>query len=203
MTGNTWPTGRRGHPSRRARGPHGIVLATVGGSWHYGTGLAKVTVAEDSTAEGRLIGRSSFMQARSQAEVPIAGDLSARTAYADSERETQVSPLLLEEWMPAFLAQLAAPGAHFTRATSQTGNRLLYVFDPDRESFAAFTEKGETWTVRQGGPLRLWDTIEQALAAWQDAGSPDITAVRLHITQETHTYWTEWHPTLRWQHHLL
>src|SRR6059036_2986121 len=34
--------------------PGGIVLATVGGAWHYGTGLAKVTVAEDGTAEGRI-----------------------------------------------------------------------------------------------------------------------------------------------------
>lgn len=182
--------------------PGGIVLATVGGSWHYGTGLAKVTVAGDGTAEGRIIGRSSFMQARSQAEVPIAGDLSARTAYADSEREAKVPPLLIEEWMPAFLAQLAAPGARFIRATSLEGNRLLYLFDPDRESFASFTEHEGTWTVRQGGPTALWDTIEQTLTAWQDADSPDITAVQLHITQETHTYWIDGHSALRWQHHI-
>ncbi|MFF2957368.1 ATP-grasp peptide maturase system methyltransferase [Streptomyces sp. NPDC057963] len=183
--------------------PGGIILATVGGNWHYGTGLAKVTVAEGGTAEGEIVGRSSFMQARSQAEVPIAGDLSARTAYADSERESKLSPLLLEEWMPAFLAQLAAPGAHFTRATSPEGNWLLHLFDPGRESFASFTENGGSWTVRQGGPLPLWDTIEQALTAWQDAGSPDISAVRLRITRETHTYWIEGHPALRWRHHLL
>ncbi|MFF8566952.1 ATP-grasp peptide maturase system methyltransferase [Streptomyces albidoflavus] len=182
--------------------PGGIVLATVGGSWHYGTGLAKVTVADDGTAEGTIIGRSSFMQARSQAEVPIAGDLSARTAYADSERETKLSPLLLEEWMPAFLAQLAAPGARFTRATSLEGDRLLHLFDPDRESFASFTENGGTWTVRQGGPVALWDTIEQALTAWQDAGRPDITEVRLRVTKEVHTYWIDGHPALSWQHDL-
>ncbi|NDK26920.1 methyltransferase [Streptomyces sp. TR1341] len=183
--------------------PSGIILATVGGTWHYGTGLAKVTVAEDGTAEGRIAGRSSFMQARSQAEVPIAGDLSARTAYADSEREAKLSPLLLEDWMPAFLAQLAAPGAHFIRASSSQGDRLRYVFDPDRESFASFTEEAGAWTVRQGGPLPLWDTIERTLIAWQDAGAPDITAVRLHITQQAHTYWFEGHPELRWQHHVL
>lgn len=183
--------------------PGGVVLATVGGSWHYGTGLAKVTVAEDGTARGRIIGRSSFMQVRSQAEVPIAGDLSARTAYADSERQSVLSPLLLEEWVPAFLAQLAAPGARFTRATSPDGKRLLHLFDPDRESFASFTGNDSTWTVRQGGPLPLWDTIEQDLVAWLDAGSPDIATVQLHITQEAHTYWIEGHPALRWQHRLV
>ncbi|MFJ5779759.1 ATP-grasp peptide maturase system methyltransferase [Streptomyces sp. NPDC093094] len=182
--------------------PGGIILATVGGTWHYGTGLAKVTVAHGGTAEGRILGPSSFMQARSQAEKPITGDLAARTAYADSERRTALSPLLLEDWMPAFLAQLAAPGARFTRATPQEGNRLLYLFDPDRESFAAFTQDKDTWTVRQGGPLALWDTIEQTLTAWQDAGRPDITTMRLHITREIHTYWIDGHPALRWRQHL-
>ncbi|MFB8415890.1 ATP-grasp peptide maturase system methyltransferase [Streptomyces albidoflavus] len=182
--------------------PGGIVLTTVGGSWQYGTGLAKVTVADDGTAEGRIIGRSSFMQARSQAEVPIGGDLSARSAYADSERETKASPLLLEDWMPAFLAQLAAPGARFTRATSLEGNRLLHLFDPDRESFASFTENYGTWTVRQGGPVALWDAIEPALTAWQAADRPDITEVRLRVTKEAHTYWIDGHPALRWQHRI-
>lgn len=182
--------------------PGGVVLATIGGTWLYGTGLAKVTVAEDGSAEGGIIGRSSFMQARSQAETPVDGDLSARTAYADGEREAEVCPLLLQEWMPAFLAQLATPGARFTRATSSTGERLLYLFDPDRESFASFTERGGSWRVRQGGPAALWDVIEQALAAWQDAGRPDITAVRLRVTPESHTYWIDGHPALRWRHEV-
>ncbi|MFD3558793.1 ATP-grasp peptide maturase system methyltransferase [Streptomyces sp. NPDC058686] len=182
--------------------PGGIVLATVGGSWHYGTGLAKVIVGEDGTAEGRIIGRSSFMQARSQVALPVSGDLSARTAYADSERQAKVSPTLLEEWMPAFLAQLAAPGAQFVRAATLEGAQLLYVFDPELESFAEFTNDGDSRTVRQGGPVALWDDIEKALTAWQAAGSPDITAVRLRITESTHTYWIEENPSLRWQHQL-
>ncbi|MBL1099537.1 ATP-grasp peptide maturase system methyltransferase [Streptomyces coffeae] len=182
--------------------PGGIILATVGGAWSYGTGLAKVTVGEDGTAEGRIIGRSSFMQARSQATAPVSGDLSARTAYADSERETKVSPSMLEEWMPAFLAQLTAPGAQFVRAATSDGARLLYVFDPERESFAEFTSDSEDRTVRQGGPVALWDDIERALTAWQNAGCPDITTVWLHITAEAHTYWIGDNPALRWQHPL-
>ncbi|WP_436842100.1 hypothetical protein [Streptomyces virginiae] len=121
------------------------------------------------------------MQARWQAAVPVAGDLSARTAYADSERQTKVSPLMLDEWMPAFLAQLAAPGAQLVRAATSEGAQLLYLFDPERESFAEFTADGDGWQVRQGGPVALWDDVEQALTAWQGAGSPDITAVRLNI----------------------
>jgi methyltransferase of ATP-grasp peptide maturase system len=186
---------------RRTR-PGGVVLATAGGSWQYGTGLAKVTVGEDGTAEGRIIGRSSFMRARSQAALPVSGDLSARTAYADSERQTRVPPAELNEWMPAFLARLTAPGAQFVQATTPEGTQLRYVFDSERESFAQFTAQGDGWTVRQGGPVALWDTIEQALIAWRNAGSPDISAVRPHITDSSRTYWIEDSPSLRWEHRL-
>ncbi|MFD9209706.1 ATP-grasp peptide maturase system methyltransferase [Streptomyces sioyaensis] len=182
--------------------PGGIVLATVGGAWGHGTGLARVVVGEDGTAEGRITGRSSFMQARAQAAPPVCGDLSARTAYADSERQAEVPPTLLEEWMPAFLAQLAAPGAQFVRAATREGAQLRYLFDPERESFAEFTAAGDAWTVRQGGPVALWDAIERDLTAWRDAGSPGISAVRLHLTDRSHTYWIEDNPLLIWQHHV-
>ncbi|MGC0332327.1 methyltransferase of ATP-grasp peptide maturase system [Streptomyces sp. SAI-170] len=176
----------------------GIVLGTVG-SWPWGTGLAKLTVGDDGTAEGRIVGRSSFMQARAQAVAPLAGDLSARSAYADSERRVLVSPLVLEEWMPAFLAQLAAPGAQFVRATGGDGSPLRYLFDPERESFAEFLVDGESWTVRQGGPVALWDDVERSLVAWQDAGAPEIDCVRLRVTPASHQYWIDQAPSLRWE----
>lgn len=181
--------------------PGGIVLATVG-SWPYGTGLAKVAVNDDGSAEGQIIGRSSFMHARAQAPSHLTGDLSARTAYADTERLARIPPLLLDEWMPAFMAQLATPGAQFVRATTGDGTENRYLFDAERESFAAFTEDTEGWTVRQGGPIALWDVIEETLTAWQDAGSPDIASVRLHITKKAHTYWIGDQQALRWEHRL-
>ncbi|GGL71587.1 hypothetical protein GCM10010129_14030 [Streptomyces fumigatiscleroticus] len=181
--------------------PGGIILATLG-SWPWGTGLAKVTVQEDGTAEGRIIGRSSFMQARSQATAPLAGDLSARTAYADTERPAKVPPTLLDEWTPSFLAQLSAPGAQLVRATADDGTKLLHLFDPERESFAAFTEDTAGWTVRQGGPVALWDGIERSLMAWQGAGQPDIGTVRLRITERSHVYWIGKEPVLRWEHRV-
>ncbi len=181
--------------------PGGIVLSTVG-SWPWGTGLAKVTVGDDGIAEGAITGRSSFMQARAQAVTPLAGDLSARTAYADSKRSALVSPLLLEEWMPAFLAQLAAPGAQFVRAVHSDGAQLRYLFDPERESFAEFIADGESWTVRQGGPVALWDDVERSLVAWQDAGAPGIDSVRLRVTEGSHLYWIGKSPSLRWEHRL-
>ncbi|MFE4537706.1 ATP-grasp peptide maturase system methyltransferase [Streptomyces scopuliridis] len=181
--------------------PGGVVLSTIG-SWPWGTGLAKVTVGDNGAAEGAITGRSAFMQARSQTVTPLAGDLSARTAHADSKRPALVSPLVLEEWMPAFLAQLAAPGAQFVRAARGDGSLLRYLFDPERESFAEFISDGEGWIVRQGGPVALWDDIERSLVAWQDAGAPDIDAVRLRVTDQSHVYWIDDCPSLRLEHRL-
>ncbi|MDT0343088.1 ATP-grasp peptide maturase system methyltransferase [Streptomyces litchfieldiae] len=189
------------HTWVRQTKPGGVILTTLG-SWPYGTGLAKVTVGNDGTAEGGIIGRSSFMQARAQAIVPVTGDLSARTAYMDSARGSTVSPLALEQWMPAFLAQLAAPGTQFVRATRSDGTPLLYLFDPEHESFAEFIAAKGDWTVRQGGPVAIWDAIERALVAWEGAGSPDITAVRLRVTNTHHSYWIGDDPALRWEHRL-
>ncbi|GHG33225.1 ATP-grasp peptide maturase system methyltransferase [Streptomyces hydrogenans] len=181
--------------------PGGVVLGTVG-SWPWGTGLARLAVGDDGTAEGPIVGRSSFMQARAQAVAPVAGDLSARTAYADSERPALMSPTVLEEWMPAFLAQLAAPGAQFVRAMDGDGSPMLYLFDPDKESFAEFLADGESWTVRQGGPVALWDDVERSLVAWQDAGAPGIDSVRLRVTPASHRYWIDQVPSLRWEHRI-
>ncbi|MEV5349742.1 ATP-grasp peptide maturase system methyltransferase [Streptomyces achromogenes] len=181
--------------------PGGTVLATVG-SWTYGTGLAKVTVQDDGTAEGRIIGRSSFMPARSQAATPLAGDLSARAAYADTERHTPIAPQLLHQWTPAFLAQLATPGAQLVTAVADGGEQTVYLFDAERESFAQLNDNGHGWTVRQGGPLALWDAIEDALIAWQEAGRPDLSAVRLQITLQAHAYRIGEKPALRWEHRV-
>lgn len=181
--------------------PGGVVLATVG-AWSWGTGLAKVVVQDDSTAEGRITGRASFMQARAEATSPLTGDLNARAYYADSERESVYSPDLLREWMPAFLAQLAVPDTQVIRATDSKG-LAIHLFDVRGESFAELRQNGDrTWTVRQGGPRRIWDRIEDTLAGWYAIGSPDITMVRLRITHERHEYWIEGDNRLRWEHGL-
>ncbi|MFB7931605.1 ATP-grasp peptide maturase system methyltransferase [Streptomyces sp. NPDC056039] len=182
--------------------PGGIILATIGpGAWSYGTGLAKLTVGKNGTAEGRIIGRSSFMPARAEAAVPLSGDLAARAAYANTERKTDLSPAVLDQWMPAFLAQLAAPGAQLVRAVSSDGRETTYLFDTTRESFASLTQNGEEWTVRQGGPLGIWDAVERAVTAWREAGEPDISAVRLDVTPHAHSYWMRDKST-RWEHRV-
>jgi hypothetical protein len=56
-------------------------------------------------------------------------------------------------------------GDRLVRATTNEGARLLYLFDPERELFAEFMVDGPEGRVRQGGPISLWDRIEEALIA--------------------------------------
>ncbi|MFG2297640.1 hypothetical protein [Streptomyces sp. NPDC048603] len=163
-------------------------------------GLAKVTVREDGTADGQFIAHASFMQARSQAVTPIAGDLSSRVAYSDSEWQALVTPADLDEPMPAFLIQLAAPAAQVLRVRAGDGTPRVHLFDPHRESFAELVQDGAAWTVRQGGPVRPWDDVEQVLLRWDGFGRPDVTAVQLRVTERSHTYWIADSPDLHWCH---
>lgn len=181
--------------------PGGIILATVG-TWAYGTGLAKLTVTAEGTARGRLIRRTSFMPARAQADTFIDGDMALRMAYPDTERTAHLDPGMLGEWMPAFLAQLAAPGTQLIRSTNDDGEPEVYLFDIERESFASLTSTASGWKVRQGGPAAVWDAIEDAVVRWQEAGNPDIDDIELAVTQEGHTFQFSSDPSLRWVHRV-
>ncbi|MFC8790424.1 hypothetical protein [Streptomyces cinereoruber] len=79
---------------------------------------------------------------------------------------------------------------------------MRYLFDPEKESFAEFFADGESWTVRQGGPVALWGDVERSLAAWRDAGAPEIDSVRLRVTPASHLYRIDQVPSLRWEHRI-
>jgi methyltransferase of ATP-grasp peptide maturase system len=183
--------------------PGGRILTTLG-SWPNGAGLALLTVGEDGAAEGRMVGHSSFMHARSHVPAAVVGDLAARLAYPDTRREAEVHPaLLLGSDMPALLAQLAAPGSQIVQLAGREKEGYgLVLIDAVRESFAQFSPVGGRWAVAQGGPLALWDRVEEGVQAWQQAGRPKVESVRVRVTRESHKYWIEGHEALSWEDRL-
>lgn len=163
----------------------GIILATVGG-WLGSSELARLTVGEDGTARGPLLGgQVSFMLARPQLPPPL-GMLPDLTA--GDERETAVGADLLTDWTARLVVQAAAPRAQ--RLTLNQNGELEHVLiDVTRGSWAALTHHEGRWTVRQGGPDRLWDAVEETVGRWQADGSPgaehfevEVTASRTRIT---------------------
>lgn len=154
----------------------GTIAVTLGG-WMHAYGLVTLTVAEDGSAVGRFTGETvSYMLARPHQPPPRRGYY----RHAGQARRTTVDPGLLQDWTGLFVAQLAAPSAELLRA----GERVI-LLDVATGS-QAWTEaaRGSSWSVHQHGPLRLWDQVEEALATWQDAGSPDQSAFGVTISPD-------------------
>ncbi|WP_256104228.1 ATP-grasp peptide maturase system methyltransferase [Streptomyces sp. ODS05-4] len=150
----------------------GTITTTLSG-WMLASGLARLTVHEDGSATGRfLTDRISFMLARPHERPP-------RPVFHQHPGRTRAAlldPALLEDWTGQFLAQLAAPSAELM--TTGTGVILVDVATGSQ----AWTEPAAGgWTVHQHGPLRLWDQVEDALGAWQEAGSPTHSDLGLAV----------------------
>ncbi|MFJ8105556.1 ATP-grasp peptide maturase system methyltransferase [Streptomyces sp. NPDC096132] len=141
----------------------GTITTTISG-WMLASGLIRLTVHGDGTATGRFTGdRIGYMLARPHERPP-------RPTYFQRQgqtRPTRLDPGVLDDWTGQFVAQLAAPSAELMTTTE--GVILVDVATGSQ----AWTEPADGgWQVHQHGPLRLWNAVEEALTAWQDAGSP-------------------------------
>ncbi|MFJ6566766.1 ATP-grasp peptide maturase system methyltransferase [Streptomyces sp. NPDC091292] len=158
----------------------GSITTTISG-WMLAAGLIHLVLDDEGTAHGRFNGDTiSYMLARPHERPP-----SPRVFLLDGDtRSTRQAPGLLKEWAGAFVAQLAAPSAEFM--TIESGIVLRDVATGSQ----VWTESdGEGATVHQHGPLRLWDQVEDALAAWQKAGAPDLTEFGMTATPYEQTVW--------------
>ncbi|MFD8967070.1 ATP-grasp peptide maturase system methyltransferase [Streptomyces sp. NPDC059568] len=169
--------------------PGGTILTTLSG-WLYGSGLVRLTVGDNGTAEGRFLpGTVSFMIARPQA-APALTSVSELLEQAAHERPARFGPEVLSDWTPQFLAQLAAPGAQYLGMSRDGGPMLDHLVDLAGPSFATLLTDGEgAFAVRQGGTVRLWDAVEDAVETWRRAGSPPQTAFGLTVAPGRQRVW--------------
>ena len=174
--------------------PGGIILCTISG-WLYGSGLARLEMARADTAEGRFLPQHvSFMIARPHAPHDISTDAILALVRRDGEeRKTRLTPAVLDDWTSRFVAQLAAPSARLVRMSVDDGPMATHLIDDERQASATFvptSEEGE-FIVRQAGPARLWDDIEESVAAWRRAGAPGMDMFNIRATPTVQTVWLE------------
>ncbi|MFJ3906151.1 ATP-grasp peptide maturase system methyltransferase [Streptomyces sp. NPDC090025] len=163
--------------------PGGQILATVCG-WMYSSELTRLTV-DDGVAHGRLLGgQISFMLARPHLPPPLGmvPDLDD-----GEEREAVIGADALDDWTTRFVAQIAAPRTQRIQIPGDGGETQHVFLDVDAGSWAAVHRHGDHWTVRQGGPDRLWNQIEDHLARWHKDGSPDLDRFRITVTPDEQT----------------
>ncbi|MEW2302856.1 ATP-grasp peptide maturase system methyltransferase [Streptomyces sp. NPDC006655] len=153
--------------------PGGKILLTLSG-WLYGYARVLLTVAEDGTAEGPLLpGTVSFMSVRAQA-APAFGNPAhwaaglperGRPARYGPERISAADP---EAFHLRFLAQCAVPDAQMT-----TVGGVVHLVDVVHGAAASLTPCDDGgWEVREAGPVRLWERVEEVVAAFDSAGRP-------------------------------
>ena len=163
--------------------PGGLLLTTIGG-WLGASELARLTVHDDGTASGPLLGgQVSFMLARPQLPPPLGllPDLGA-----GKERAAVVGAGALDDWTARFVVQAAVPDTQ--RLTLVRDGRQEHVLvDVESGSWAALYEENGRWTVRQDGSVALWDVAEEQLGRWRAAGTPALEEFTVTVTPDGQT----------------
>ena len=160
--------------------PGGKILLTLSG-WLYGYARVLLTVADDGTAEGRLVGGTvSFMSARTHA-APVFGNPAHWAAVvSDKQRAASHSPERItaateKAFHLRFLAQSAVPDAQMT-----TVGDVVHLIDVVTGSVATLTPGDGGWAVREAGPVKLWERIERVFDAYDAADGPGPETFTLH-----------------------
>jgi protein-L-isoaspartate O-methyltransferase len=168
--------------------PGGRVVAPLTNTYRP-PGVVVLDVAADGTATGRLAGDSVFMGMRAdRTPRPTSAGLGGTS---DSSGTTELHPWRWagERAAAVAIGQRLAPGLHlmYEAKTATTGTQ--WVFDPSNGSWASvdIDEQSPPYKVEQAGPRRPFDEVTAGYQWWLDAGSPQLDAWRITVTEHGQT----------------
>lgn len=157
--------------------------------------MALLTVSGDS-AEGRFLPDfGGFMPVRERLRQDA-----AQAAFRDviDERGDERTTMLAHEVVTdvaepfEFFAALFTCGYDTMTFTPNAGGPTeTWIADSDGSWVCHTTDTDGTYRVRQGGPQRLWDHIEDLHQQWHDLGRPERQNFGLTATPHSQTIWLD------------
>lgn len=117
-----------------------------------------------------------------------------------AERRTTIGGDIAHDWTARFVIDNTMDGLSLLTGVSLNGEPPGdYFLHPESESFAVLSGNAdEGFTVRQGGPVQIWDSIESAIGDWREQGSPQVTDFRVRVTLEAQEIYPESTPNVSW-----
>jgi methyltransferase of ATP-grasp peptide maturase system len=177
----------------------GVILTDLKISRSAGS-LVRLIKLGDDRAEGQFEPQfASFTNWRPSPHYPDPTFSVDRTVSDSDDTRTALSATPWAAKISWFLAavDLGNDLRYGYTAPSEPGKQptSTWIASPDGSwaEVALGHDDAGTRAVRQGGPRRLWDLVEDANALWHDLGNPEWSRFGLTVTADRHTLWLD-HP---------
>lgn len=148
--------------------PGGRLVTTIAGT--------TAILTADKLDDGRAFGRierdwAGFMPARHDDHAPPAGP--ARADISDAGEAPGRYPIVVVEdaWELATMLAIEHPGISTGHTRNPDGTLKVWLAHPDGSAAAATAARGGIPLVRQSGPRRLWDLLDDLRYRWLCDGS--------------------------------
>lgn len=168
--------------------PGGRVVTPWGTAYLNGA-LLSLTVGDDGTATGGVVGDVAFMWLRGQ-RIPLTW---VRECVHDEDQAvvsyTKLHPALVtDEYHAAFAIGLLVPRCEYRycRARDDSGEYTVWFLDPASRSWASidYAPGADTYEVNQLGSRVLWNEVEAAYTWWIEVGRPTADQWRFQVTPQ-------------------
>ncbi|MGH4019262.1 MAG: methyltransferase domain-containing protein [Pseudonocardiaceae bacterium] len=175
--------------------PGGRVITPWGNAYHNGA-LLSLSVADDGTALGGIVGDVAFMWLRAQ-RVPRASFDDARCDDGTAAvTHTDLHPYHVAGDYDASLAislRVADCANIYCPVDGRCDEYRVAFVDPWSDSWAAvyYRPGAEEYPVHQAGPRHLWDEVETAYRWWLGAGRPKADRWRFSVTPDEQLVWLD------------
>ncbi len=162
--------------------PGGRLVTVIAGT----TAILTATKQADGWVEGRVEwDRAGFMATRTGTDYPPGLDeLFTTIEHADGEDVTTGRyPVIqvTEAWELASVLEVTTPGIEHYYVEDDDGTRTAWMVHTDGSWARATGRQGERPAVHQGGPRRLWDTLDELRDHWLSHGYFQLYGAQVFI----------------------